>query len=153
MRNLTNEDQEVEFRAVLSNSLLARMFQDNINYADEDNVTKLFITGCPTHIDDNFVYIKYCLLLVGSHYYMVFKDCDHYSIHQEDAKKLESGFYKYFLTLPHSLYISILIKFKDKYVDVLHTVLLIRALHKLALTRFFAHFNPAFVVTPQPFVS
>ncbi|CAG8761130.1 17685_t:CDS:2, partial [Funneliformis caledonium] len=35
MRNLTDEDQEVEFRAVSSNSLLARMFQDNINCADE----------------------------------------------------------------------------------------------------------------------
>ncbi|CAG8644821.1 10012_t:CDS:2 [Funneliformis caledonium] len=35
MRNLTDKDQEVKFRAVSSNSLLARIFQDNINCADK----------------------------------------------------------------------------------------------------------------------
>src|SRR3954462_2072538 len=43
------------------------------------------------------------------------------------------------------------IKFKDKYVDVLHSVLSIGALHELALTCFFSKFNPSFTVALQPF--
>ncbi len=35
MKNLTNEDQETEFRPTSSNSLLARMFQNNHICIDE----------------------------------------------------------------------------------------------------------------------
>ncbi|CAG8719604.1 17326_t:CDS:1, partial [Funneliformis caledonium] len=51
-----------------------------------NTTTKLFITGHLTYLDNNTVHIKHCLPLVGPHHYIVFKDCDHYSLHQEDAQ-------------------------------------------------------------------
>ncbi len=49
MKNLTNEDQEAESRPVSSNSLLARMFQNNYIHVDE--VTN-YLTMPKIHFDD-----------------------------------------------------------------------------------------------------
>ena len=49
MKNLTNEDQEAELRPILSNSLLARMFENNAIHVDE--VTS-YLALLKIHSDD-----------------------------------------------------------------------------------------------------
>ena len=49
MKNLTNEDQEAESKPVSSNSLLARMFQNNYIHVDE---VINYLTMPKIHFDD-----------------------------------------------------------------------------------------------------
>ncbi|CAG8596548.1 13045_t:CDS:2 [Funneliformis caledonium] len=51
MKNLTNKDQEAEYRLTSSNSLLARIFQNNYTYVDKVTnylaIPKIHFEDCP----------------------------------------------------------------------------------------------------------